>query len=166
MQSRTSFPSHRPRRPRRLACVRPLATVAVLGIAIALIPSCSSGSGETASQVEPPSIEVVFPDRGAPTGGERVSIYTTGFAADFEKEPPAVHFGNRRAKVTPTSSFSLEVEVPPGAEGPVDIRILDGAAAQQAVLASGFSYDPSDPLFDTAGLATLEGAPALPADAE
>ena len=133
----------------------------VLGIAVlALSPGCDSGSSRPApAKGEPPRIEIVFPDRGAPDGGQSVSIYTTGFEGDFEKETPEVHFGNSRAKVVPFSSFSLVVETPPGVEGPVDIRIENGATSETAVLAGGFSYDEASERLEPAGLSTLEGAP-------
>ncbi len=132
-----------------------MAAVALLAVS----PGCESGSARPRpAWSEPPRIEVVFPDRGAHTGGQRVNIYTTGFDGDFEKDTPQVHFGNRRAKAVSLSSFSLQVETPPGLEGPVDIRIENDATSETAVLAGGFSYDELSDHDEPTGLATLEGA--------
>jgi len=86
-----------------------------------------------------PYLRAVIPATGPAGGGGYVRLVGTGFS---EESPAEVHFGaTKAAGVLFVSDSVLEVKVPPGARGPVDVSARLGGAL--SVLRGGFRYLPA-----------------------
>lgn len=85
---------------------------------------------------EPLTIEQVQPPEGSASGGPFATVLGTGFDAHAAVE---VRFGDTPSPRTAViGSTRLQVEIPPGTEGPVTIRVRQGS--RSAVLPEGFRY--------------------------
>ena len=79
------------------------------------------------------------PSHGPWTGGTRTTITGRGFSSNLQvwigaTELPA-------SNVFASDPTQVAVLTPPGAPGPVDVRVVDVTSAQQATLSAGFVYD-------------------------
>jgi len=88
----------------------------------------------------PHSVLVVDPAHGPFPGGQIALVRGTGFGGDVR-----VWFGDREAapsEVVAVDDTRVQVEVPPGSAGPVDVRVQNGDdESTRASLPNGYVYD-------------------------
>jgi IPT/TIG domain len=106
-------------------------TAAVLGIAIQLQPATPGTPRDGV-----PVVTAVSPATGSVRGGTPVTVTGINFGPTSD-----VQFGNiSAATVRVTSSTSLVATAPPGAAGPVDLRVSDHTGASNPSAADVFTY--------------------------
>jgi len=93
-------------------------------------------SGLQVSRGLPPSIQSITPVSGPSTGGTLVTVTGVGFTSTA-----VVYFGqNSAASVTFVNSSTLQVVTPVGAQGVVDVSVVDTNGT--ATLPAAFTYTP------------------------
>jgi hypothetical protein len=95
-----------------------------------------------------PVVTSIVPPRGVPAGGYQVTLRGTGLSGPGMRTAEVV-FGTAHAAAAVNADGSLTVTVPPGAAGPVDVRVItlspDGSVGQSSALGTQFTYDPTAP---------------------
>lgn len=92
-----------------------------------------------------PTCLTIFPSSGS--GGDTVTITTSGFTDDFMVCLPMVFFGTSPAtSVTPLTSTALVCDAPPGAASQsVDVTVQARCVSESCVFLDGFTYVPVPP---------------------
>lgn len=81
-----------------------------------------------------PRLVALSPNAGLIAGGESVRLVVVGLDGSHY----TVTFGTQEASCVQHDAHTLTCQTPPGAEGPVDVRVSDGTT--YAVLPGGFEY--------------------------
>lgn len=90
-----------------------------------------------------PSLTALMPERGAPAGGDTITLSGTNFAITHDVYfgvDPDTGLGGTLASVTLLDANTLEVVTPAHASGTVSVMVLDTLTGQASVLASGFTF--------------------------
>lgn len=111
---------------------------------------CVAGTCVELSAGEP-EILLVLPALGSSAGGTTVTISGSGLAPD-----PLVSFGGATATVESATDKAIQAITPPGALGPVDVKVLVGG--QEATFKGGFTYIQSTEAPVISGIDPAEGA--------
>ncbi len=105
-------------------------------------PSLGDDAGASKQDVDlgdPFGIDGLVPSHGPWTGGTRTQISGRGFSSKLR-----VWIG--ASELDPSAIFASDparaaIQTPPGAPGPVDVRVRDDLSAQERTLRGGFTYD-------------------------
>lgn len=93
-----------------------------------------------------PSLVALAPERGAPAGGETITLSGANFTSEHDVYfgvDPDTGLGGTLASVTLLDASTLEVVTPAHASGTVSVMVLDPSTGQASVLASGFTFGSS-----------------------
>lgn len=90
-----------------------------------------------------PSLDALAPERGAPAGGDTITLSGANFAITqdvYFGVDPDTGLGGTLASATLLDANTLEVVTPAHASGTVSVMVLDTLTGQASVLASGFTF--------------------------
>jgi len=119
-----------------------MSRAAILAFMVAVWPTGCAESAESVAPAqptepaEPLTLEQVQPPEGSSNGGPFATVVGAGFDGHTAVE---VRFGdNPSPRTAVISGTRLQVEIPPGTEGPVDVTVRQGT--RSATLPAGFRY--------------------------